>query len=126
MRNPLRSDDVLADRGLRLSLGGHVHDPTDPVGARLFADLGLSAEFEAELAPLRIGEGMAVARAQGRLRGRQPKLNKLQQDEIRRLRATGEYSISFLAKVFDVSRPNRVPGPATPRRQHPRRAARRR
>ena len=55
-------------------IGGSVHDPTDPVGRLLFTTLSMIAEFEADLAQARTREGMAVARAKGRLRGKQPKL----------------------------------------------------
>ncbi|WP_445183267.1 helix-turn-helix domain-containing protein [Pseudonocardia sp. Cha107L01] len=48
---------------------------------------------------------MAVARAKGRLRGRQPKLSTKQQGELRRMHATGDYSITDLAELFSVSRP---------------------
>ncbi len=37
------------------------------------------AEFEADLARARTREGMAVARAKGRLRGKQPKLSPRQE-----------------------------------------------
>lgn len=48
---------------------------------------------------------MAVARAKGKLRGRQPKLSAKQQDELRRMHATGDYSVTDLAELFTVSRP---------------------
>jgi len=48
---------------------------------------------------------MAVARVKGKLRGKQPKLSDKQQNELRRMHDTGEYSISDLAEVFSVSRP---------------------
>ncbi|MEP2780969.1 MAG: helix-turn-helix domain-containing protein [Pseudoruegeria sp.] len=48
---------------------------------------------------------MAIARAKGKLRGKQPKLSDGQQNELCRMHATGEYSISDLAEVFSVSRP---------------------
>ncbi len=48
---------------------------------------------------------MAVARAKGRLKGRQPKLTPKQQKELRRMHATGDYTISDLAELFSVSRP---------------------
>lgn len=48
---------------------------------------------------------MAIARAKGKLRGKQPKLNDRQQRELRRMHDTGEYSISDLAEVFSISRP---------------------
>ncbi len=48
---------------------------------------------------------MAVARARGKLRGKQPKLSNRQQKELHRMHGTGEYSISDLAELFTVSRP---------------------
>ena len=54
---------------------------------------------------MRTREGMAVARANGRLRGRQPKLSTKQQAELRRMHATGDYSVADLAELFTVSRP---------------------
>ena len=54
---------------------------------------------------MRTREGMAVARAKGRLRGRQPKLSARQQAELRRMHASGDYSIADLAELFTVSRP---------------------
>ena len=50
-----------------------VHDPTDPVGRLLFKVLAVVAEFEADLIRLRTREGMKIAKAKGRLRGKQPK-----------------------------------------------------
>lgn len=97
--------DDLADRGIKLSLGGHVYDPTDPMGKMFFNILATFAEFEVDLLRLRTREGMAVARAKGKLRGRQPKLSARQQAELRRMHASGDYSIADLAELFSVSRP---------------------
>jgi DNA invertase Pin-like site-specific DNA recombinase len=54
---------------------------------------------------MRTREGMAVARAQGKLKGRQPKLSAKQQRELTRMHETGEYTISDLGELFSVSRP---------------------
>ena len=54
---------------------------------------------------MRTREGMAVARAKGRLRGHQPELSAKQQAELRRMHASGDYSIADLAELFTVSRP---------------------
>ena len=62
--------DELTRRNVKLSLGGSVHDPTDPVGRLLFNVLAMVAEFESDLIGLRTREGMQVARAKGRLRGK--------------------------------------------------------
>ena len=53
---------------------------------------------------MRTREGMAVARARGKLRGKQPKLSSKQARELRRMYDTGSYSVSDLAEAFAVSR----------------------
>jgi putative transposase len=45
------------------------------VGRLLFNVLAMVAEFEADLIRARTREGMKVAKAKGRLRGKQPKLS---------------------------------------------------
>src|SRR4051812_13755456 len=97
--------DELVARGVRLALGASVYDPADPMGKMFFNILATFAEFEADLIRLRTREGMAVARARGKLKGKQPKLSERQQKELRRMHDTGDYSISDLAELFSVSRP---------------------
>jgi DNA invertase Pin-like site-specific DNA recombinase len=94
----------LVAAGVRLSLGGTVHDPTDPVGRLLFNSLAMVAEFESDLIRARTREGMAVARAKGRLRGRSPKLSPAQQKHLVELHVSGTHSISELAELFTVGR----------------------
>lgn len=72
----------LTRRRVRLSLGGSVYDPTDPVGRLLFNVVALVAEFEADLIRSRTKEGMWVAKAKGHLRGKQPKLNARQEAHL--------------------------------------------
>ena len=90
---------------MRLVLGPTLYDPSDPMGKMFFNILATFAEFEADLIRLRTREGMAIARAKGNLRGKQPKLPDQQQRELCRMHATGEYSISDLSELFSVSRP---------------------
>ena len=54
---------------------------------------------------MRTREGMAVARAKGKLKGKKPKLSEKQHKELRRMHDTGDYSITDLAELFAVSRP---------------------
>jgi DNA invertase Pin-like site-specific DNA recombinase len=96
--------DSLVSRGIRLSLGGTIYDPADPMGKMFFNILATFAEFEVDLLRLRTREGMAVARAKGKLRGKQPKLTGRQQVELARMHATGEYTIAELMEVFSVGR----------------------
>ena len=97
--------DDLAGRGVTLALGQSRYDPSDPMGKMFFNILATFAEFEADLIRLRTREGMKIARAKGRLRGKQPKLSDKQQKELGRMHGTGQYTISDLAELFSISRP---------------------
>jgi DNA invertase Pin-like site-specific DNA recombinase len=81
-----------------------VYDPTDPVGRLLFNVLAMVAEFESDLIRRRTKEGMRVAKAKGRLRGKQPKLNHRQEAYLVALLNDGEYSTAELADLFGVAR----------------------
>ena len=70
---------------------------------RLFNVLAMVAE--ADLIRLRTKEGMRVAKAKGRLRGRRPKLNARQEAHLVSLIAAGEHSTAEVAELFGVSRP---------------------
>ena len=100
--------DQLLAREVKLALGATIYDPTDPtdpMGKMFFNILATFAEFESDLIRMRTREGMAVARAKGKLRGKKPKLSARQARELRRMYDTGQYSVSDLAEVFSVSRP---------------------
>jgi DNA invertase Pin-like site-specific DNA recombinase len=97
--------DSLVARGVRLSLGGTIYDPADPMGKMFFNILATFAEFEVDLLRMRTREGMAVARAKGKLRGKQPKLSARQQAHLLQLHDAGEHTIADLADLFSVSRP---------------------
>jgi DNA invertase Pin-like site-specific DNA recombinase len=96
--------DELTSRQVKLNLGGSVHDPTDPVGRLLFNVLAMVAEFEADLIRARTREGMKVAKARGRLRGKQPKLSPMQEAHLVALYRAGEHTISELEELFSVTR----------------------
>ncbi len=89
---------------MKLSLGGSVHDPTDPVGRLLFNVLAMVAEFEADLIRLRTREGMKVAKAKGRLHGKQPKLKPKQEAHLVKLHNAGEHTTAELGELFGVAR----------------------
>ena len=68
--------DALAARGVKLSFGGQTYDPVDPLGTMFFNILATFAEFEVDLLRMRTREGMAVACAKSKLRGKHPKLSR--------------------------------------------------
>jgi DNA invertase Pin-like site-specific DNA recombinase len=96
--------DSLAARRIRLQLGTMVYDPADPMGRIFFNILATFAEFEVDLLRLRTREGMAIAKAKGRLKGRAPKLSPARQEHLLKLHAAGEHTIVELAELFEVSR----------------------
>ena len=75
------------------------------MGKIFFNILATFAEFEADLIRSAPARAWPSPRTRWKLRGNQPKLSNRQQRELRRMHATGEYSISGLAEFFSVSRP---------------------
>jgi DNA invertase Pin-like site-specific DNA recombinase len=96
--------DSLAAAGVRLSIGGTVDDPNDPMGKMFFNILATFAEFEVNLLRMRTREGMAIARANGKLKGKQPKLSSHQRVHVLKLVQAGDHTIAELAELFSVSR----------------------
>ncbi|WP_020393492.1 recombinase family protein [Kribbella catacumbae] len=93
--------DLTAQRQALLELGV----PADPMGKTFFNILATFAEFEVDLLRLRTGEGMAIAKSKGKLRGKQPKLTTRQQIHGVQLHAAGEHNITELAELYTISRP---------------------
>lgn len=96
--------EELTATGVTLNIGGSIHDPTDPIGRLLFNVLAMIAEFESDLSRMRTREGMKVAKAKGRLRGKQPKLKPTQEAHLVQLWRAGTHSSADLAELFDVAR----------------------
>ena len=96
--------DSLAAGGVRLSIGGTVYDPADPIGKMFFNILATFAEFEVDLLRMRTREGMAIARAKGRLKGKAPKLSARQRAHVLGLVRAGDHTIAELAELCSVSR----------------------
>jgi DNA invertase Pin-like site-specific DNA recombinase len=96
--------DELTMKGVALNLGGSRYDLTHPVGPLLFNVLAIVAEFERDLISMRTKEGMAVARAKGHLKGKQPKLSTAQRKLLLDVQDRGEYTQAEIAELFNVSR----------------------
>ena len=101
---PATSSRSSPPSAIKLNIGGSVHDPTDPVGRLLFNVLGMIAEFESDLIRMRTREGMKVAKAKGRLRGKQPKLSPTQEAHLVTLWRAGTHTGAELAELFSVAR----------------------
>jgi len=80
----------LAGKGIKLSIGGSIHDPGDAIGKMFFGMLALMAEFESDLIRSRTVEGMREA----------SKLSVLQRRRLLADYESGEYSA---AQLMDIS-----------------------
>ena len=67
-------------------------------------NVAMVAEFESDLIRMRTREGMKVAKAKGRLRGKQPNLKPNQAKHLLELHNLGTYSTAELAELFGVGR----------------------
>lgn len=83
------------------SLTEHI-DTTTPAGRMLLQMLGAFAEFEREMVRERTREGLAAARADGRVGGRRPKLSQSQRAELVRGVQEKRYSMAQAARLFGV------------------------
>ena len=73
------------------------------MGTLLLSMLGAVAEFERSLILERQREGIAIAKAAGKYKGRQPALTAAQAEELRQRLAAGE-GVSALAREYGVTR----------------------
>jgi DNA invertase Pin-like site-specific DNA recombinase len=106
----------LSDRGVLFGVGATVHDWSDPFGRLFLQTLAMVAEFEANIGHQRTREGMALAKRNGKLKGKQPKLPEPARRSIRRRYAEGEVSLADLATEYSVGRSTIhriIHGPAT-------------
>ncbi|WP_308465552.1 recombinase family protein [Rathayibacter soli] len=96
--------NTLAAKRISLSLSGTLYDPADRTGRIFFDTLELAAEFEGDMMRMRTREGLALAKAKGRLRGGQPQLTALQQRHLLELHDAGEHNQAEIAHLLGISR----------------------
>ncbi len=96
--------DAITEKGVALQIGGQTYEPASPMGRMFFSMLATFAEFESDLIRERTKEGMAIAKAKGRLRGRSPKLKPRQEAHALAMLDSGEQTMGEVAELFGVSR----------------------
>jgi DNA invertase Pin-like site-specific DNA recombinase len=74
-------------------------------GRAMFGMLAVLAELQRELIVSNTNDGLAAARARGRVGGRRPKLNQRQLDQAQKMYDSGEHTVEEIADTFNVSRP---------------------
>jgi DNA invertase Pin-like site-specific DNA recombinase len=74
-------------------------------GRAMFGMLSVLAELQRELIVANTNDGLAAARARGRVGGRRPKLTQRQLDQAQRMYDQGDHTVEEIAETFNVSRP---------------------
>jgi DNA invertase Pin-like site-specific DNA recombinase len=110
LRNLLEVMNDLGERGIDLKVLDQPVDTTTPAGRLIFALIAAVAEFERDLIRERTRDGLAAARARGRVGGRKRKLSDEQVALARRLYdEVGEdgkraHTVEAIGKMLKVDR----------------------
>lgn len=90
--------------GVQLEVIDQKIDTSTPEGKLFFTMVAAFAEFERGIMQSRTMDGLAAARARGRVGGRKPKLSEKQIREIQKMYKENR-SVQEIADLFSVSRP---------------------
>ena len=80
-------------------------DTTSAQGKFFFHVLAAMAQFERDLISERTKEGLASARARGKLGGRRSKINEKDRVTIKKLYDKKEITVSEICRMYQISRP---------------------
>ena len=94
---------IMAAKGAGFRALAEDIDTTTPAGRLVFHVFASIAQFERERIAERTKEGLAAARARGRVGGRPPSLTPAQKAEVIRLRDAEGRGIAEIARLFRVS-----------------------
>jgi DNA invertase Pin-like site-specific DNA recombinase len=116
LRHLLDLAAALRERGIGLVVLKQSIDTTTSSGRLVFHIMAAIDEFQRELIVEGTNEGLAAARARGRVGGRKPKLSGDQCIEARRMYDSKRYTVQAIGAMFNVSRQTiyRAIGPETP------------
>src|SRR5437867_11947087 len=102
LRDVLTIMERLGDSGAGFRSLTEAIDTTTPAGRMLMQMVGSFAEFERAMIRERTQAGLAVARAQGRIGGRRPKLGPQQQAAIVDMVTSGRQTQAAAGRLFHV------------------------
>ena len=102
LKDVLSLMEKIAQAGAGFRSLTEVIDTTTPAGRMMMQIVGTFAEFERAMLRERTQSGLDVARKQGRVGGRRPKLKANQQQEIVNLVSSGKKSAADAARLFNV------------------------
>lgn len=94
----------LKDRGVGLHVIEQGIDTTTPEGRAMFGMLSVLAEYQRELIVANTRDGLAAARARGRVGGRRPRLSPDQAELAQQLYDARTKTVQQIADMFGVAR----------------------
>jgi DNA invertase Pin-like site-specific DNA recombinase len=95
---------TLHDRGVGLQVLEQGIDTSTAEGRAMFGMLSVLAELQRELIIANTRDGLAAARARGRVGGRRPKLTTSQVRHAQKLYDAGDYTVQQIADLLRVPR----------------------
>ena len=95
----------LEEKGVELEVLEQNINTTSVEGRFFFTVIAAMAEFEHELMVARTKDGLAAARARGRLGGRKPKLSEAQKKQVKKLYDERELTVRAISEMFNVTPP---------------------
>jgi DNA invertase Pin-like site-specific DNA recombinase len=95
----------LEEKGVELEVLEQNINTKTPEGKLFFTMIAAMAEFEHSMMVARTKDGLAAARARGRLGGRKPKLSEAQKKQVQTLYAARELTVREIAALFNITPP---------------------
>jgi DNA invertase Pin-like site-specific DNA recombinase len=102
LRDLLTIMERLGDADARFRSLTEAVDTTTPAGRMMLHIAGSFAEYERAMLHERTRSGLELARQDGRIGGRRPKLTSVQQQKLVRLVSQGTKTAAEAARLFDV------------------------
>jgi DNA invertase Pin-like site-specific DNA recombinase len=102
LRDVLTIMERLGDAGAGFRSLTEAIDTTTPAGRMMMQMVGAFAEFERAMLRERTKAGLDVARHEGRIGGRRPKLSPQQQAEIWKMVTRGDKTAADAARLFKI------------------------
>ena len=95
----------LEEKGVELEVLEQNINTKTPEGKLFFTMIAAMAEFEHSMMVARTKDGLAAARARGRLGGRKPKLTEAQKKQVKKLYDARELTVREIASLFNITPP---------------------